>query len=75
MVTELCCIQEIESIGLEDYLTVMGEGNAVEEGDSQISDLRNGARKFAVLFPLLEVWLLQGRVGKEVPASLPFCFL
>lgn len=75
MVAELCCIQEMESIGLEDYLTVMGEGDVVEESDFQISDFGNGARKFSVLFPLLEVGLLQGHAGKEAPVSLPFCFL
>lgn len=42
---------------LEDYLTIMGEGN-VAGGDFQISDLGNGARKFSVLFPLFEVLLL-----------------
>lgn len=47
MATELCCVQEKELIGPEDYLIVVGEGNVVEESDFQISDLRNGTRKFS----------------------------
>ena len=47
MATELCCVQEKELIGPEDYLIVVGEGNVVEDSDFQISDLRNGTRKFS----------------------------
>lgn len=73
---KLCCIQEIELIGvLEDYLTLMGEGNVAEEGDFQISDLGNGARKFSVPFPLLEVLLLQRHAGKDASTSLPVSLL
>lgn len=58
---------------LEDYLTIMGEGNVAEEGDFQVSDLGNGARKFSVLFPLLEVLLLHWEGSSCLSPFL--CFL